>query len=105
MYFFFLTFQNGKRVSCLLANDTTGRRTVVQYNSCYILGKMTFRTLNVTLQNTTLYMGSDLSGTDARQVVYKTPLFTAMSVLTLLIRNLGKYVAYRMHKWSFLFAA
>ena len=55
---------------------------VVEYNSCYILGKMTFRVLNVTLRNTTtLCMGRDLLGTDARQgVYYKAPLFTAMSV-------------------------
>ena len=54
---------------------------MVQYYSCYILGKMAFRILNVTLRNSTLCMGSDLLGTDARQgVYYKTALFTAMSV-------------------------
>jgi len=42
---------------------------------------MTFGVLNVTLRNTTLRMGRDLLGTDARQgVYYKAPLFTVMSV-------------------------
>ena len=84
VYFFFLALQNGKRVrGWILASDKAVRRTppVVQYKSCYILGKMTFGVLNVTLRNTTLRMGRDLLVTDARQgVYYKAPLFTAVLV-------------------------
>ena len=82
MYFFFLTLQNGKRVrGWPVTKQGAEPHFVVQYNSCYILGKMTFGVLNVTLRNTTLRMGRDLLGTDARQgVYYKAPLFTVMSV-------------------------
>jgi hypothetical protein len=65
----------------LVTKQGAERHLMVQYNSCYILGKMAFRILNVTLRNATLCMGGDLLGTDARQGdYYKIPLFTAMSV-------------------------